>query len=377
MSKLLEYYEYLHAHPELSKQEFRTAEFLMEALSRMGYSPVRVGATGVYADLIVDQTLPWVMLRSDMDALPVTEETGVSYASQNPGVMHACGHDSHMAMLLSAAEELKGKALPQNIRFLFQPAEEGVRGAKSIVEKGHLDGVDYFIGSHLTKKPEGDPSDFAPGSYGSLATTKYDVIFHGLAAHAGGAPQAGKNAMLAAATAVLNLYAIPRHNDGATRINVGRLIAGSGRNVICDEAKLEIEVRGATTKLNDYVSQYAERILKSAADMHDCTMEIRLMGASESQTSDEDFCMEIHKICMEKLGLVPVSAPLIRKNGGSEDVAYMMNRVQEQGGKASFMRLMTTMSAPGHNRRYDFDESVLKQGVKAFAGMALYLLSEE
>jgi aminobenzoyl-glutamate utilization protein A len=294
-------------------------------------------------------------------------------------MMHACGHDGHAAIGLGVAEVLMAikESLHGRVKLIFQPSEEGVRGAKSIVEKGHLDGVDYFIGSHLTKKPEGDPSDFAPGSYGSLATTKYDVIFHGLAAHAGGAPEKGKNAMLAAATAVLNLYAIPRHNDGATRINVGRLIAGSGRNVICDEAKLEIEVRGATTKLNDYVSQYAERILKSAADMHDCTMEIRLMGASESQTSDEDFCMEIHKICMEKLGLVPVSAPLIRKNGGSEDVAYMMNRVQEQGGKASFVRLMTTMSAPGHNRRYDFDESVLKQGVKAFAGMALYLLSEE
>ena len=343
------------------------------------------GATGVIGILRCGEG-PTVAYRFDIDALGVFESaeedhrpTAEGFASVNYGSMHACGHDGHATIGLGVAKALMAvkDQLHGTVKLIFQPAEEGVRGAKSIVEKGHLDGVDYFIGSHLTKKPEGDPSDFAPGSYGSLATTKYDVIFHGLAAHAGGAPQAGKNAMLAAATAVLNLYAIPRHNDGATRINVGRLIAGSGRNVICDEAKLEIEVRGATTKLNDYVSQYAERILKSAADMHDCTMEIRLMGASESQTSDEDFCMDIHKICMEKLGLVPVSAPLIRKNGGSEDVAYMMNRVQEQGGKASFMRLMTTMSAPGHNRRYDFDESVLKQGVKAFAGMALYLLSEE
>ena len=104
MPKLLEYYENLHANPELSKQEFRTAKFLEEALRQMGYSPVRIGQTGVYADLVVDAQLPWVLLRSDMDALPVTEETGVPYASQNPGVMHACGHDAHMAMLLSAAE---------------------------------------------------------------------------------------------------------------------------------------------------------------------------------------------------------------------------------------------------------------------------------
>ena len=86
--------------------------------------------------------------------------------------------------------------------------------------------------------------------------------------------------------------------------------------------------------------------------------------------------MEIHKVCTEKMGLVPITEPLIRKNGGSEDIAYIMNRVQELGGKASFMRLMTTMAAAGHNRRYDFDETVLKQGVKAFAGMALHLLGQ-
>ena len=342
------------------------------------------GATGVIGILRRGEG-PTVAYRFDIDALGVFESaeedhcpTAEGFASCNYGFMHACGHDGHATIGLGVAKALMAvqDQLHGTVKLIFQPAEEGVRGAKSIVEKGHLDGVDYFIGSHLTKKPEGDPSDFAPGSYGSLATTKYDVIFHGLAAHAGGAPEKGKNAMLAAATAVLNLYAIPRHSDGATRINVGRLIAGSGRNVICDEAKLEIEVRGATTKLNDYVSAYAERILKSAADMHDCTVEMHLMGASESQTSDEDFCMDIHKVCTEKLGLVPVAEPLIRKNGGSEDIAYMMNRVQEQGGKASFMRLMTTMSAPAHNRRYDFDEAVLKQGVKAFAGMALYLLSK-
>lgn len=113
MPKLLEYYENLHANPELSKQEFRTAKFLEEALRQMGYSPVRIGQTGVYADLVVDAQLPWVLLRSDMDALPVTEETGVPYASQNPGVMHACGHDSHMAMLLSLPGCLRRWQSPQ------------------------------------------------------------------------------------------------------------------------------------------------------------------------------------------------------------------------------------------------------------------------
>ena len=102
----------------------------------MGYQPVSIGKYGVYADLCVDAALPWILLRSDMDALPVTEETDVIYASRNPGVMHACGHDSHMAMLLTAAAELRDKKLPQNIRFLFQPAEETVVGAEEMIAAG-------------------------------------------------------------------------------------------------------------------------------------------------------------------------------------------------------------------------------------------------
>ncbi|MBR2634723.1 MAG: amidohydrolase [Clostridia bacterium] len=344
----------------------------------------RGGMTGVIGILRCGEG-PTVAMRFDIDALGVFESaekdhrpTAEGFASINYGSMHACGHDGHGTIGLGVAKALMAvkDQLHGTVKLIFQPAEEGVRGAKSIVEKGHLDGVDYFVGAHLTKKTEDNPADFGPGSYGSLATCKYDVTFHGLAAHAGGAPQLGKNAMLAAATAVLNLYAIPRNGEGVTRINVGRLIAGSGRNVICDEAKMEIEVRGATTKLNEFMSEYAERILKSAAAMHDCTVDIRLMGSSISLDSDRDFCDTITKVCTEKMGLVPLADPSIRKNGGSEDVAYMMQRVQEQGGKASFMRLMTTMAAPGHNRRYDFDESVLPKGVKAFAGIALYLLGE-
>ena len=120
MYNLLNYYEDLHRNPELSGQEAQTSAYLMAALIEMGYEPVRIGKHGVYADLCSDVKLPWVLFRSDMDALPVLEETGIPYASQNHGVMHACGHDSHMAMLLAAAAELKEMKLPQNIRFLFQ-----------------------------------------------------------------------------------------------------------------------------------------------------------------------------------------------------------------------------------------------------------------
>lgn len=341
----------------------------------------RGGMTGVIGILRCGEG-PTVAMRFDIDALGVFESdepdhkpAAEGFASVNYGSMHACGHDGHTTIGLGVAKALMAvrDQLHGTVKLIFQPAEEGVRGAKAVVVKGHLDGVDYFLSGHLARKQPGDPSHYCPGSYGSLATTKYDVIYHGLAAHAGGTPHAGRNALLAAASAVLNLQAIPRHGDGATRINVGRLIAGSGRNVIADEAKMEIEVRGATTELNDYMCRYAERILKHSAEMHEVEMELRLMGAAESLSSDEDFAQRIGKVCQEKMGLVPDPRPLF-KSGGSEDVAYMMNRVQELGGKASFLRLFTLMAAPGHNRRYDFDEEVLVRGVKAYAGSVLDIL---
>lgn len=338
------------------------------------------GFTGVIGILRCGEG-PTVGMRFDIDALGVIESADEDhlpardgYASVNAGSMHACGHDGHgasglgvAAVLMQIKEHLHG-----TIKLIFQPGEEGLRGAKSIVEKGHLDDVDYLLGSHTTGEVA-DGSDLTPGSYGSLASYKYDVTYRGLAAHAGGSPHLGKNALLAAAAAVTNLYAIPRHAAGATRINVGRLIAGSGRNVIADEAFMELEVRGDTTEINEYVSDYAKRVLESAAVMHDCTVEIKLMGAAQSLNSDEDFCERIAAVCSEKLGM-KVTENLEIKLGGSEDFSYMLNRVQSHGGKGSFVRVRSKITDGAHKRKFDFEESYLTKAVKVFCGMAYDLM---
>ena len=282
------------------------------------------GMTGVIGILRCGEG-PTVAMRFDIDALGVFEEHDPSHRpakegfnSVNEGFMHACGHDGHATIGLGVAKVLMSikDQLHGTVKLIFQPAEEGVRGAKSIVDNGHLDGVDYLIGSHV----------------------------------------------------ILNLYAIPRHSGGVSRVNVGTVVAGSGRNVIADEAKMEIEVRGETTEINEYMKNYAVNIIESAAKMHGCTCEMKLMGAANSLTSSEALMERVKRVCEEDLHL-PVAKEMSSKNGGSEDVSYMMNRVQEQGGQATFMRVLTHEAGPGHSRIFDIDEQVLPNAVKIFCGV--------
>lgn len=363
--------EVLEACYKRAKEQGADPEFLEK---------VKGGYTGVIGILRAGEG-PVYGMRFDIDALGVYESkeechrpAREGFASVNEGSMHACGHDGHAAVGLGTAEILMAfkEQVHGTVKLIFQPAEEGVRGAKSIVEAGHLDDVDILLGSHVSaaKAALEEGADLIPGAGGSLATTKLDAVFHGQAAHAGGSPQNGNNAMLAMATAVLNLHAIPRHSGGTTRINVGRVNAGSGRNVIPDIASMELEIRGATTELNAYMENYARRILQSAADMHACTLEIRVMGAADSLESDEEL-MQALKEAAPLCGLKSTSF-LRTTAGGSEDYAYMMNRVQEHGGVATFMQLITPQAGPGHSRTFDIEEEKLVNGVRAFAGYVLY-----
>ncbi len=340
----------------------------------------RGGMTGAIGILRCGEG-PTVGMRFDIDALGVFEAKDEEhrparegFASVNEGVMHACGHDGHATIGLGVAKVLMAikDQLHGTIKLIFQPAEEGVRGAKAIVDKGHLDDVDYLLISHVSGRGK-RTQDIIPGTYGALATCKYDVVFHGKASHAGSSPHMGNNALLAAANAVMNLYAIPRHGGGATRINVGTLVAGSGRNVIADEAKMQIEVRGDTTELNDYMRAHTEDVLEGTAKMYGCTYDIRLMGSSINLHSDEELAERVRSVCTEKLGLTCTDTLMVRSTG-SEDSSYMMQRVQENGGQACFFRPLTEISGTSHNRRYDFGEELLGNAVKTFAGMALDIL---
>ena len=410
----------LHRFPETGWLEMRTSALIAKELTQMGYEVItgralcleaarmgvpseretqahlarvlehgceeayltqdmREGFTGVIGILKCGDG-PTVGMRFDIDALGMQEwqddthrPTREGFASVIPGRMHACGHDAHAAIGLGVAKilaELKD-VLHGTVKLILQPGEEGARGAKAIVAAGHLDDVDVFIGSHVAPTDSLDDGDVTPGTYGSLATTKYDVKFTGLAAHAGGYPEKGKNALLAAASAVLALHAIPRHSEGQSRINVGTLHAGTGRNVIADEAIMQIEVRGETTEINSFVAKSAEDICRGAAMMHGCEVVMTKMGEAEGQHSDEALLARIAEVIRRDLPHLKVSSIENAQNWGSEDISVMMNRVQEHGGLATYMRVMTPMVGAQHTVKFDFDESVLEKSVQVFCAATM------
>ena len=340
------------------------------------------GFTGVVAILRCGEG-PTVALRFDIDALGVNECAAEGhrphdegFSSVVPGVMHACAHDGHAAIGLGTAKLLmkhRGK-LRGTVKLIFQPAEEGVRGARAIVEHGHLDDVDFALGAHIfptDKAPGNEVAVFAEGGRGALATTKLDLIFKGKAVHAAIAPQEGNNAMLAAATATLNLHAIPRYSSVPTHVNVGRFTAGTGRNVVCETAKLEIEVRAATSEANGYMEERAVAIARAAAQMYDCTVEIVPVGGAPAMESSWELARRVRDIA-RKQGYH--AAALSGMDGGSEDFSYMARRVIERGGEATFFSLLTPCAAINHNDRFDFDEKILPLGVEMFTCAVLDIM---
>jgi aminobenzoyl-glutamate utilization protein A len=287
--------------------------------------------------------------------------------------MHACGHDGHVAMGLALARVLAARRenLTGRVRFIFQPAEEGVRGARAMVKKGVVDDSDVFLAVHLGM---GFPTgSIVGGAGGFLCTTKFDVRYRGRPAHAGAAPQEGRNALLAAANTVLNLHAIAPHSGGPSRINVGRLRAGEGRNVIPGQAFFEAETRGSTEEVAAYMLERARAIVAAGADMYGVDHALTLQGESTTARSDGELADRVLEAARSTGGFSDLRRSA--EAGGSDDAAWMMRRVQERGGQAAYVILGTDLAAGHHNGRFDFDESVLIRGVALLERVVAGLLS--
>ncbi|MFC3419072.1 amidohydrolase [Salinicoccus hispanicus] len=417
--QLIEWRRDFHQYPELGFLEMRTSTIVADVLENLGFdieigkavmNPdycmgkpdeaetkkhlqwakengavekylgfVSEGYTGIVATLDTGKPGPTVAYRVDMDALPIFEATGDDHVPVEKGFrsttenMHACGHDVHTTIGLGLATKLMENKdqLQGKIKILFQPAEEGTRGARSMVEAGAVEGIDYLIASHIgTGVPQ---NHFVAANNGFLATSKMDVTFKGVSSHAGGRPEEGKNAMLAAVNAVININAIPRHSGGATRINVGELHAGSGRNVIADHATMKIETRGETSDINDYVRAQAEAVIEGAAKMYGATYDIELVGEAESVSCSMEVA-EVLKGIAEETGLT--SELRSDAAAGSEDATFLINAVQKQGGQATYCVFGTDLAAGHHNEKFDINESSMLPAVETLFASAKKLSNQ-
>ena len=412
----------LHQHPETGWTEFRTASMVIEELRQLGYEvsfgaevvdeasmmgvppaaeleqymaravsegadPELVkqmagGKTGVVAVLRSGKPGKTVAFRFDMDCNDVEEERGAGhrpaqegFASCHTKAMHACGHDGHVTIGLAAAKLIAAnrEQLAGTVKLIFQPAEEGVRGAYAMVNAGVVDDVDYLFGGHIGFKATADNA-LITMTDGFLATTKLDAVFKGVSAHAGAAPEQGKNALLAAAQSAISLNTISRHSQGSSRINVGVLNAGTGRNVVPDIASLKLETRGATTEINNFMVSEARRILEACAAMYDVQLQVTMAGAAPACLADKELGHEVAELAKAKCGYEQVLEYV--DMGGSEDCGYFMERVQQRGGQALYMMYGTQIAAGHHNSHFDFHEDCMWKAAAPLTEIAVHFTNK-
>ncbi|WP_103633264.1 amidohydrolase [Campylobacter concisus] len=414
---------YFHSHPETGWFTFFTTAVLAKRLSELGYevklgeevvkSDARLGVgskeqcqkaieraksllnpdeakylecmkdglTGLTAFIDTKRPGKFSAFRFDIDSVDVTESTEAAhrpckegFGSDISGITHACGHDGHMAMGLALAK-LIAKNLDDfngKFKFIFQTAEEGTRGAVAMEAAGVLEGIEYLLGGHIGFQAETN-GGIVCGTNKLLATSKFDVHITGRSAHAAGAPQDGANALLAAAQMALNMHGITRHAKGVTRINVGVLRAGEGRNVIAPNGYLACETRGEDTNLNEFMYKKCMDIVKGVSEIYDVDSKVVMTGGTSGANSDK----EVTEIFYEAAKQSPfIDDDKIVKEldfGACEDFAHFMRALQDRGAKSGYMMIGTNLKAGHHNSKFDFDEECLVAGVDIYLRAAYKL----
>ena len=360
-----------HQHPELGFQEHRTATVVETYLQSLGLKTERVAGTGVVAVLKGTGSGPTLMLRADMDALPIQEENELSYASINSGVMHACGHDAHMAMLLIAAKILvhNREAFSGNVKFVFQPNEE-IAGAVYMVQEGILDTpkVDAVMGIHVwTPVAAGKIGITAGAVMGGLDVFKLTI--HGKGGHTG-LPEEAVDPILAAANLIQTVQMIQTReisNLKSTVIMFGKIAGGTKSNIIPDRVELEGSIRFLYEGGPDSIEQPTERferIAKQVCAIHRCTCDFAVEHENIPLVNDPEMVDVARQAARKVFG--EESAIVDNISIASEDFSEFSGRVP-----GVFMFLGAgnhhkETNFPHHNSRFNIDEDILTNGVAMY-----------
>jgi amidohydrolase len=364
-----------HQYPELGFDEHRTSKIIGEALKEMGLAPkMNVGKTGITADLTFGEG-PTIALRADMDALPMQETSGLDFSSKHNGVMHACGHDGHMAMLLGAAKVLtqNGDSFNGTVRFIFQPAEEGAGGARYMIEDGCLDGVDEIYGIHVWNyQPVGEVG-ITDGPV-MAAADMFKINIKGIGGH-GAAPQGTVDAVVVASHLVQVLQTIVSRNTNpleGTVVTVGKINGGHNFNIIADEVTLSGTARAYTEENRNFIKIRMAEIIDGVA---------KTFGAEISFDYEDGYPPTINhtvpanKVLKAAERIVGEKAGMPYLSMGGEDFSYYLQKIPGcfffVGSAPNEQELFET---PHHCSHFTMDERALLVGPSIYLNLVDDLL---
>src|SRR5262245_35402255 len=371
----------LHMHPELGFQEVRTARIVAEKLGTLGYEVVTgVGKTGVVGLLSGgepgEQT---VLLRFDMDALPIHEENEVSYRSQTPGVMHACGHDAHVAVGIGVATLLARHRdhIRGTVKLMFQPAEEGLGGAAAMIKDGVLKGpdVDVALGLHVSSNHETGTAVVRSGAM-MAAADKLHILVHGRGGHAAH-PDQTIDAVLVASHIVVALQTIVSRNlnpEETGVITVGSLHAGLAGNVIADTAELNGSIRSFSEEVRALLHRRIQEVANGVAQTFGATADVTVTRGVDPTVNAAAPTGIVYEVASEVLGADKIDTTW--RTTGGEDFSAVLAAVP---GNFFFLGARDEargFNFPHHNSRFDIDESCLPQGVAILCEAAVRALGQ-
>ncbi|MEW6723851.1 MAG: M20 family metallopeptidase [Bacillota bacterium] len=378
LPRLVEIRRDLHRHPELGMEEVRTAGIVAAILEELGTEvKTGVGGTGVVGLLRGARPGKTIALRADMDALPVADQKEVDYRSQEPGKMHACGHDGHTTALLGAAMLLASlrHELSGNVKFLFQPAEEGPGGAEPMIAAGAMKNpkVDAIIGAHLAPRQKVGEIGILAGPI-SAATDQFNVTITGQGGH-GAHPEGTVDPIVIAAQAIVNLQQITSRETSAFKplvVTVGTINGGYRYNVIPDRVSFSGTVRTTDPALRATMPDRLRRIIGGICQAHRAEFEFEYIPGYPPNVNDAAMCEFVAGVARELLG--PEAVVTDVPSMGGEDFSYF-----GQLSPSCFYRLgggdSEQYSFPLHNPRFDFDERALAVGAALMAACARKYLS--
>jgi amidohydrolase len=371
---------YLHRNPELSFQEEETARFVYETLQTFGNTLElsRPTPTSVVARLIGAKPGPTLAIRADMDALPIEEENDFEFVSRNPGVMHACGHDGHTAMLLGTAKilsEMRDR-IRGEVRFLFQHAEELCPGgAQQMVDEGVMEGVDVVIGTHLWAPLEIGKIGVAYGAMMGSPDTFW-ITIKGKGGH-GAMPHQAVDSIAIGAQVVTNLqHVVSRNTDPIDDVvvSVTKFTGGTTHNVIPGCVEMLGTVRTLDPEVRKKVPELMERVVKGITEAHGASYEFKYQFGFRPVVNDEEVTRAIEETVQEVFG--EETLELVRPNLGGEDFSAL-----QQAAPGTFFWVGAGnkekgITYPHHHPRFTIDEDALPYGVKMFLNATFKLLNE-